>query len=160
MGYYVLGDQGQKYGPADVATLNNWAAEGRLLPSTMLEDETSGQQVAASSVAGVTFAPPMATSNYPRPGVPTAPTTAAPQFTRVDASDEESQKAGIIAIVAGLASFGFTATIGILGLFCFLTGMGSAWRAKDGKPALGYIGLAINIAAAAFWAYVRFGPRR
>ena len=61
MGYYVLGDQGQKYGPADVATLNMWVGEGRVVPHTMLEDEVSGGQIAAASVPGLQFqvvAPP------------------------------------------------------------------------------------------------------
>jgi hypothetical protein len=58
MGYYVLGDQGQKYGPADVATLNQWVAEGRVLATSMLEDETSGTRMAASAVRGLQFAAP------------------------------------------------------------------------------------------------------
>src|SRR5258708_3664261 len=68
MGYYVIGDQGQKYGPAEVATLNQWVAERRLLPQTMLEDELSGGQIVASAVTGLNFpvaAAPTA-SNYPR----------------------------------------------------------------------------------------------
>lgn len=55
MGYYVLGDQGQKYGPADVATLNLWISEGRVLPSTLLEDETSGLRSSATAVRGLQF---------------------------------------------------------------------------------------------------------
>ena len=30
MRYFVIGDDGLKYGPAEVATLNGWIAEGRL----------------------------------------------------------------------------------------------------------------------------------
>ncbi len=79
MGFYVVGEQGQKYGPADVATLNQWIVEGRLVSHTMLEDETSGGQ--ARSIGGswrLNFAPtpapppssvtPPLASNYPRYG--------------------------------------------------------------------------------------------
>jgi len=53
--YFVIANDGQKYGPADVATLNQWIVEGRLLPNQMLEDEASGARVAASSVPGLNF---------------------------------------------------------------------------------------------------------
>lgn len=55
MAYYVLGEYGQKYGPADVAILNLWISEGRIAPATMLEDESSGSQVVASAVKGLQF---------------------------------------------------------------------------------------------------------
>ncbi len=86
MNYFVV-DQtsGQKYGPADLATLNQWVVEGRVTPTTMLEDAATGQQVLASSVPGLslgvppTAAPPPAAAPvanpYPRqfeqaPGLP------------------------------------------------------------------------------------------
>ena len=55
MRYFVLANDGQKYGPADIPTLNQWIVEGRLLPNQMLEDEASGTSVIASSVAGLNF---------------------------------------------------------------------------------------------------------
>ena len=65
MNYFVIAADGQKYGPADVPTLNNWAQEGRVLPTSMLEDAATGQQVPATSVIGINF-PPAAPSapNY------------------------------------------------------------------------------------------------
>ncbi len=65
MRYFVIGDDGQKYGPADVATLNSWITEGRLLPTQQLEDESSGLRIAASAVQGLTFPVPSA---QPVPG--------------------------------------------------------------------------------------------
>jgi len=53
--YYVLGADGNKYGPADVPTLNKWAQEGRVLPTTLLEDFQTGQKVQASAVMGMQF---------------------------------------------------------------------------------------------------------
>lgn len=55
MQYYVIAPDGQKYGPADVATLNQWAAEARLTPETQLEDTTTGARMSASAVPGITF---------------------------------------------------------------------------------------------------------
>jgi len=53
--YYVIGDDGQKYGPADLALLNSWIAEGRLMPTQQLEDESSGMRIAAGAVQGLSF---------------------------------------------------------------------------------------------------------
>jgi hypothetical protein len=56
--YYVITDDGNRYGPADVETLSGWIAEGRLLPTTLLEEEGSGARIAASAVPGLNFPPP------------------------------------------------------------------------------------------------------
>ena len=39
MRYFVIGANGELYGPADIATLNQWIAEGRLTPTSMLQEE-------------------------------------------------------------------------------------------------------------------------
>lgn len=73
MRYYVIGDDGQKYGPADIPALNQWIAEGRLLQSHALEEETTGRRVPASGVAGLMwnvaqtgdYIPPSAPGGYP-----------------------------------------------------------------------------------------------
>jgi len=76
--YFVIGEDGQKYGPADVATLNGWIAEQRLTPTQQLEEEASGVRMAASAVQGLNFPVQAAQnpyaggqpyqSNYVRPG--------------------------------------------------------------------------------------------
>ncbi len=53
MQYYVIASDGQKYGPADIATLASWAQEGRINPETMLESMQDASRVPASSVPGV-----------------------------------------------------------------------------------------------------------
>lgn len=72
MQYYVIAQDGQKYGPADVPTLAQWATEGRINPNTMLESMVDASRVPASSVPGVIaqaaqtsnpYANPPATSN-------------------------------------------------------------------------------------------------
>lgn len=68
MRYYVVTDDGQKYGPADVQTLNSWIAESRLLPHQMLEEEASGARFAARSVPGLNFPVPVTPTQAPGPG--------------------------------------------------------------------------------------------
>jgi hypothetical protein len=53
MGYFVIADDGNKYGPADLATLNAWIAEGRLQPNTILEEAQTMERRPASAVLGL-----------------------------------------------------------------------------------------------------------
>ena len=69
MNYFVIAADGQKYGPADVPTLNHWAQEGRVLASSMLEDAATGQQYIATSVPGLQFPLAQTYQNYQEPGV-------------------------------------------------------------------------------------------
>lgn len=54
--YYVVLPDGQKFGPADLSVLNKWAAEGRVLPQTTIEDAATGQRFRASDLAGIRLA--------------------------------------------------------------------------------------------------------
>ncbi|GJQ27510.1 MAG: hypothetical protein HBSAPP02_25420 [Phycisphaerae bacterium] len=50
--YYVIGNDGQRYGPADVDSLVQWAREGRLIPETVLvESGTETRRRADTIVA-------------------------------------------------------------------------------------------------------------
>ncbi len=53
--YFVIGPDGNKYGPADPATLTQWAAENRLSPTSMLEEAATGVQIEAQRVSGIIF---------------------------------------------------------------------------------------------------------
>ncbi len=77
----MVGADGQVYGPVDMATLQQWIAEGRILPSTELVDPLDGHRLPASSApalmglfpdAGSYLRPPVsapADYGYPRPGM-------------------------------------------------------------------------------------------
>jgi hypothetical protein len=67
MRYFVIADDGNRYGPVDIQTLNQWIQEGRILPSTLIEEEGSGARIAASSVSGLTFGQAPPTANYSTP---------------------------------------------------------------------------------------------
>jgi hypothetical protein len=62
--YFVIDNTGQQYGPADLATLQQWWTEGRLLPGTHLRDETTGQFVLVSQVPGLISATPVQEQSF------------------------------------------------------------------------------------------------
>jgi hypothetical protein len=45
--YYVLWPDGQRFGPADLQTLQRWIVENRVGPATILEDASNGRQLRA-----------------------------------------------------------------------------------------------------------------
>ncbi len=63
MRYYVIDLQGAQYGPADLHLLNQWADQGRIVPSTMLVEESTGRQILASSVQGLILLAPRGSSS-------------------------------------------------------------------------------------------------
>jgi hypothetical protein len=69
--YWVIGPDGQRYGPADLAKLREWAAEGRIGPATMLEDYGTGQFVRATAVPGLVL--PQAQAQNPWAQAPGSP---------------------------------------------------------------------------------------
>lgn len=78
MTYFVVMPDGQKFGPADLPILNQWAGEGRILPDTTIEDASTGHRFMASALAGLqlpgtTFAQPMS-QPFPPPGSMNQPT--------------------------------------------------------------------------------------
>lgn len=69
MKYYVIWTDGQKFGPADVDTLNQWIQEGRVTPTTELESVATMARLSAASVPGLVF-------DQPAPAVPDVSITA------------------------------------------------------------------------------------
>ncbi|MBS1701446.1 MAG: hypothetical protein JST12_07285 [Armatimonadetes bacterium] len=55
MQYYVVDPSGQRYGPADLATLNQWAQTSRVHPTSIVVDAYTGQQIAAAQIPGLHF---------------------------------------------------------------------------------------------------------
>jgi hypothetical protein len=63
--YFVVGPDGTAYGPADMPTLRQWAAEGRILPDSLIRDAATGQTQLASSIPGLIGGPGYGTAPYP-----------------------------------------------------------------------------------------------
>ncbi len=136
MRYFLIADDGQKYGPVDLATLNQWAAESRVLPQHQLEVETTAQRVLASTVVGLNF----------------------PSQTGYAAPDQGYYPRDHMMMGDGGASELKSAWIyGVLGIFCCpiifsILAITNANKAKAkgnmntvGPTVLGYIGLALGL---------------
>lgn len=51
--YFVVLPNAQKFGPADLGVLNQWAAEGRILSETILEEVATGRRAVAAAIPGL-----------------------------------------------------------------------------------------------------------
>jgi len=96
MRYFVIHPDGSRYGPVDLPTLNQWAAEGRILGSTYLEEEIGGRRILAVSLRGLNLPGQpnlgsMAQSPFPNP--PSAPS--APYGGSMGANPHGGPQAGL-----------------------------------------------------------------
>lgn len=71
MQYSVRGLDGNSYGPVDLATIKEWALEGRVLPTSEVTDHLSNRVAPAAQfeefgIAEQAAAPPQAYAQYPR----------------------------------------------------------------------------------------------
>lgn len=142
MRYFVIGDDGQKYGPADVPTLQQWIAEGRLLPTQQVEEEGSGIRMAAKAVQGLNFplepqqpSAPQSSPYAQAPGAPQAGPYAQPQpGAPAQGYPRQSQYVGD----DGKNDVTLAWVLGVLGFFCCCCGIAGivfAYRAqKKGHP--------------------------
>lgn len=67
--YFVIGPAGEKFGPANLDLLNQWARENRILETTYLEDASTGIRILATTLPGLAILTPaqqMAQAAYPR----------------------------------------------------------------------------------------------
>lgn len=70
MYYFVVGQDGSRYGPADVDTLVQWAREGRLVANSQLIERGSERQLHAGDLPALsTILGSSAPSQPPQPGV-------------------------------------------------------------------------------------------
>lgn len=154
MRYYVVADDGRKYGPADLTTLNQWIGEGRLFSNATLEDESNGARFAAASLPGLTFpsVPPVAPPPTVVPEHAYAPSYAGaykpPEYA------EEGGKMVLVGIGLGVASIALNFVLGLGGILIWLAGFGMSWSGRKERTGLAYLGLALNLLAAGIWVYL------
>lgn len=103
--YNVRGADGRLYGPADEATLRQWAAEGRIQPSTMLVDTVTNRELPANEIPGLFTSPPP-NQNWTQPPSPYPRTQSPYGATAYTIADQEMR--------TGWTYF----WVGIIGLFC------------------------------------------
>ena len=66
--YFVIGPSGEKFGPANLELLNQWAQENRVLNTSYLEDAATGERILATTLTGLNIPSNMSqpTMGYPR----------------------------------------------------------------------------------------------
>jgi hypothetical protein len=153
--YYVIAENGQKYGPANVATLQQWVEEGRVVPHTKLQHELDGSirypgelGLSFESRAGyngpgpaATYAPPGSAPGS-GPGSAEGPYATAPHSPYFrpgyghadlgfDRGDREVSNAWILGAVGVALGLGGCACAGTLGFFAttILCGIGMKYGA-------------------------------
>ncbi len=68
--YLVIGLDGAVYGPADVAGLQAWAREGRVMPDTWLKEQATGRQSRAAELTELSAFWPAPALLPPPPALP------------------------------------------------------------------------------------------
>jgi hypothetical protein len=110
MQYFVVMPDGQKFGPADVNVLTQWAAEGRISSGTLLEDVSTGQRLPASQVVGIMWpGAPAVSEAPPRPQTP-SPFAQPPAYSpyardQFSPMSQEANNKLTYAWIAAVASF-------------------------------------------------------
>ena len=66
--YFIIAIDGKRYGPADSALISQWAAEGRVIATTIVEDATTGARMPASQLEGVELPPEAVSKTIVAPG--------------------------------------------------------------------------------------------
>ena len=166
MGYFVVGEDGQKYGPADVNTLNLWIKEGRILGQTVLEDQSTGFQSPASAVPGLQFPvaapppagpPPPSAGPYQNPPIYQAPNNqySRPYSQPTYSTSSQSNSTIMLAFGAAVLSPILSFFLPIGGLISAMFAIRTAVRAKDEGHPLGVVAIVVSALAIAFWAFTR-----
>lgn len=158
--YYVIGSDGNEYGPADTATLKTWVQENRLSPQSQLRVVATGQLISASQVTELfpsqaASAPPPPTANpFPSPG-PQVPPNAQAWSQPPSASNYPHQQANASSNYGGgallwafldsaFAVIGYF-FLGFLGLIFGAYAIVNAVRAKQAGHPLGNVALVVAI---------------
>lgn len=117
MQYFVVAQDGQRYGPVDLPTLNSWVQQGRILHYTVIVDAMTGRQVPAAQIPGLNLpdAQPMVYSprDYPR------------------IVDTQADKQANIAIAFGIAGIVVCPLLSLIGIaFAAMAIQGGAMKGK------------------------------
>ena len=129
MEYFVIGPDGQQYGPATIETLRKWVSEGRLMPTSTLKNFSTGQTLRASDLPELFPPAEPAPSAPPQQMAP--PTQNSAQWTAPPAASPYARHGynsyqpapNVRGSSSDLASTIFSCALGLV-LFFFLRGIG------------------------------------
>ncbi|HEY0865937.1 MAG TPA: NINE protein [Fimbriimonas sp.] len=126
--YSVVGADGQVYGPANMATLEQWIKEGRITPSTNLIDPIDGRVYRAQDLPLVApllqSVPPVAVPQPPRPSPFSTPVFQNPiqAYPHTNPALQTSDRSKLVAILLAL----FLGSLGIHRFYLGHNGSGTA----------------------------------
>ena len=143
MDYYVIGTDGQQYGPATMDTLKQWVGEQRILPTTMLKSFANGQTLAASAVPGLFEIPPPVAAAQQNWTQPPTPYVRPQQMYRVD----DGKYDVIWALVRSTLALVFFFLLGGIGVFFAGYAVMYAFRARDKGHQHANLAIGISICA-------------
>jgi hypothetical protein len=136
--YYIHAVDGQVYGPVDIDGINEWIAQGRVVPTTLLQPENSQVRVAAAIITGLIWGDNQSFQSYTPQVLSTA---------RYELSGAWACFAASI-ILCCLPSFGVHISLGIGGLIL------SAMAYRKGRV-WALFPLLLNLFLLVFWIWTR-----
>lgn len=169
MYYFVVGADGNRYGPADIDALVQWANEGRLVASTILIERGTDRQILAGSITAIAAALRRVAGDQPAVSVErdqrplddiqreAPPTLESPTVTRLPGPTDRPSPAGaapqppqVVPVLGYARGFGVgqrsRVVAGLLGIF--LGGLG-LHRFYLGYTGIGLLMLILSILSGA-----------
>lgn len=177
MRYFVL-TQGGLYGPAEIGQIRQWAAEGRVDASTVLEEEGSRRRIMASSLPGLSFttfrqapsanpivAPAQSSPAQPGGAMQPNPPQLVSNYRRLDyvpplflAREVDGKRELLYSFIFAVAA-PVIALVFIYGIAMAIGGIYCAARAVQRGQKLGVLSLVLNLVALPLALYLHFGLR-
>ena len=138
MRYFIHAVDGEIYGPVDLDGLNTWIAEGRVVPTTLLQPEGLQTRIAATTIQGLNWNANQSFEAY----TPQVLSTAKYELSGSWACF------GVSAVLCCLPSFGAHITLGIGGLILATMAFrkGRTWAVAP---------LVLNLFLVVFWIWTR-----
>lgn len=164
MQYFVTGTDGNEYGPVDLATLQEWVKDNRVVPTSKVRNASNGMVLQASTMPEVSnlFPPapvPSMGTVAPMAGYDGRPSYAQPDMTSQmmrNSYNDEGWKPFMITVGLSIACIVVGATVGfvtiLLGSYAIKTG----WDAKESDQKGGLAAFIIAILCCIIAFVVRF----
>jgi hypothetical protein len=167
MQYFVTGTDGNEYGPVDLATLQEWVKDNRVVPTSKIRNESNGMVLQASTMPEVSnlFPPaplPSMSTVAPMAGYEGRPSYAQPDMTAqmMRNYDDQGWKPFLISFALSIATIAVGVTIGVLSILLGSYAIQTGWKAKEEDQQGGWAALIIAILCTVIGVGFRFfvGP--